>query len=84
MQSHIFDNTDYHQQDAKAQLKQIPLKSNEMAAMLCHNDGRKAEELTNKPTVNKINYTDLAQKKELSDYAKVYNARRNSSSITFI
>ena len=26
MQSHIFDNTDYHQQDAKAQLKQIPLK----------------------------------------------------------
>ncbi|OMJ67899.1 hypothetical protein SteCoe_34823 [Stentor coeruleus] len=83
MQSNIFEKQS-PPEPARPQLKQVQTKSSEISSMLSYNDGTRPEAIANKPTANRIQNEALVQKKQLNDYAKVYNARRNQSAITFI
>jgi hypothetical protein len=84
MQSRIFEAGKVEgKTEVKPQLKQVVQRNSEMGAILCYNDGGRAEMLAVKPTMNRINKSDLQQRKELSETSKVYNARRNQSAILF-
>ena len=83
MQSHIFDEKSATV-SLKPQLKHIGTKATEIGAMLKYSDGSTAEPISSKPTINRIQASDLQQLKDLRESAKVYNARRNQSAITFI
>ena len=84
MQSQIFDSTGVNIGSYKPQLKYVGGKNDEMGLILNHCDGGRLADVSAKPTVNKIKSSDLMQNKILNDYAKVFNARRNQSAITFI
>lgn len=82
MQSRIFTQSG-DGYNSKPQLKQIKTKNSEIASVLSYNDGSQPEPIAAKPTNNKINCL-TSQVKELTSNARVYNARRNQSAITFI
>lgn len=83
MQSQIFSNSSISCESYKPQLKYFSGKNDEMGVILSHIDGGLRADIPAKPTVNKIKSSDLKQKKILTDYAKVLNARRNQSAISF-
>ena len=82
MQSKIFEKLP-PDSIAKPQLRQVGNRNTEIREVLSHDDGTRNQNITSKPTVERVNNTHLMQKKELTDYARVYNARRNQSAITF-
>lgn len=83
MQSRIFDKNIGEVQEKKSQLRQNVNKPSQMGSMLSYNDGARSQNIAVKPNVTRVNNSDLQQKKVLTDYARVYNARRNQSAITF-
>jgi len=82
MQSRIFTQSG-DTSNNKPQLKQVKTKNSEIGSMLSYHDGSHPEPIAAKPTSNKI-HSLASQAKELNSNARVYNARRNQSAITFI
>lgn len=82
MQSQIFTQSSI-ESSSRPQLKQVKPQNSEIKSMLSYNDGSNPEPITSKPTNNKIS-SAASQAKELNSNARIYNARRNQSAITFI
>lgn len=63
--------------------KKTPVKQSQVAGLMSH-DCRKANNVTEKPNQSRMSSNDIVQsRKEVTQMAKVYHARRNNSSITF-